>query len=160
MNSELNKELEKELVRIKGQYQAKYGKAMDEFEAILHNEMRENFQELNQTIVKASGQIKGQVRQVSFKDWKQAMGYGFGLASPFLIAVLVVSMLGFILIFYSNNYADKMEFIGKYKNAKQLESLIQNSKIIKYNGDNYLILNKNQYIKGKDKSGILVMLNN
>ena len=155
----MNSELDKEMIRIKGQYQAKYGRVMDEFEAILHNEMRENFQELNQNIVKASGQIKGQVKQVSFKDWKQAMGYGFGLASPFLIAVLVVSMLGFILIFYSNNYADKLEFIGKYKNAKQLENLIRNSKVVKYNDTNYLILNKNQFVKGKDKSGILVKLN-
>ena len=156
----MNSELDKEMIRIKGQYQAKYGRVMDEFEAILHNEMKENFQELNQNIVKASGQIKGQVKQVSFKDWKQAMGYGFGLASPFLIAVLVVSMLGFILIFYSNNYADKLEFIGKYKNAKRLENLIRDSKIVKQGDANYLILNKNQYVKGKDKSGILVKLNN
>jgi predicted PurR-regulated permease PerM len=160
MNSELNKELEKELVRIKGQYQAKYGKVMDEFEAILHNEIRENFQELNQNIVKASGQIKGQVKQVSFKDWKQAMGYGFGLASPFLIAVLVVSMLAFILVFYSNNYADKLKFIGKYKNAKQLENFIRDSKIAKKGDANYLILNKNQCVKGKDKNQILVKLSN
>lgn len=156
----MQQEIDKELIRIKGQYQAKYGRVMDEFEAILHNEMKENFKELNQNIVKASGQIKGQVKQVSFKDWKQAMGYGFGLASPFLIAVLAVSMLAFILIFYSNNYADKLEFIGKYKNAKQLENLIQNSNIIKYDGTNYLILKKNQFVKGKDKSGILVKLNN
>jgi hypothetical protein len=68
MNSELNKELEIEMIRIKGQYQAKYGKVMDDFEAILHNEMRQNFQELNHNIVIASSQIKGQVKQVSFKD--------------------------------------------------------------------------------------------
>ena len=105
----MQQELDKELVRIKGQYQAKYGKVMDEFEAILHHEMKENFQELNQTIVKASDQIKGQVKHVSFKDWKQAIGYGFGLASPFLIAALVVSILGFVLVFYSNDYTSKLE---------------------------------------------------
>ena len=95
----MNSEIDKELIRLKGHFQAKYGKVADDFEVILQNEINENFKELNANIVKASGQIKGQVKQIRFKDWKEAMGYGFGLASPFLIAVLVVAILGFILIF-------------------------------------------------------------
>lgn len=124
----MQQELDKEIIRLKGHFQAKYGKVADDFEVILQNEINENFKELNANIIKASGQIKGQVKQIRFKDWKEAMGYGFGLASPFLIAVLVVSILGFILIFYANDYKSKLEFIEKYKNARQIEKAYKRSK--------------------------------
>lgn len=117
----MNSEIDKELIRLKGHFQAKYGKVADDFEVILQNEINENFKEMNANIVKASSQIKGQVKQIRFKDWKEAMGYGFGLASPFLIAVLVVAILGFILIFYAKDYSSKLEFLEKYKKETHVE---------------------------------------
>ena len=143
----MNSELDREIIRLKGHYQAKYGKVADDFEVILQNEINENFKELNANIVKASGQIKGQVRQIRFKDWKEAMGYGFGLASPFLIAFLVVSILGLVIIV-------------KTKNGNPFKKLVENNKIVEIKGVKYVSVKKENYFKSKEKNQLFVKVDN
>lgn len=143
----MNSELDREIIRLKGHYQAKYGKVADDFEVILQNEINENFKELNANITKASSQIKGQVKQIRFKDWKEAIGYGFGLASPFLIAVLLVAIL-------------ELVYVIKNKSENPFEVLAKDNEVVEIKGVKYLIVKKGNYFKSKNKNQLFVKVDN
>jgi hypothetical protein len=135
------------LVRLKGHYQAKYGIEIDSWLAVILFEIDERIKSYEGKADNSIGEIqiavqnfKGKKHEVFFNHWKQAFYYGIGLAIPFSILGIVITVLGYILVVNSQTYTEKMELIKQYPNTRDYKILMRNGQISIENGSNYLIL--------------------
>jgi hypothetical protein len=156
MNSQ---EIDKELIRIKGHFLEKYGEDIDPWEARMHYEARENFKLLenqlktsNDEISKARSIINGSIKQVHFRDNKQAFWFGFGKNLLFGLSGIIIIVFSISLIFFNNRYTSRVAFLAKYKNANSFEPILKNGILLNEQGVQYLILkiNKSESIHKED----------
>lgn len=104
----MNTQTDKELIRIKGHFLEKYGEDIDQWEARMHYEAKENFKLLeyqlkvsNTEINRARNEIKGQIQSVHFNNPKEAFYYGIGKNLWFGLAAIILTIAG---IYFFNQY--------------------------------------------------------
>lgn len=147
MNKKVNQDF---LIRLKGAYQAKYGMEMDDWTAVILNELSEQFesyqkmtQESANQILKASEHIKGQVYPVHFTSEKQALQYGFGKSLPHAVATCIIGVLMYFFMSSIGMYHEQKAFMDKYQNAVDFKELIEHGNVEVIQGHKCLILSPN-----------------
>lgn len=147
----MNKKIDQDfLIRLKGEYQAKYGMVMDDWTAVILHEVSEqfgNYQQMTKEsasqILKASEHIKGQVYPVHFTSEKQAMQYGFGKSLPYGIAICIIGVLMYFFMSSLSWYHEQQAFMDKYPNSVDFKGLIEHGKVEVIHGRKCLILSPN-----------------
>jgi len=143
----MNQVSKEELNRIRGRYLEKYGKLMDNWSPMLFYEIHENFAQLDtrvkasiEQISKAAEAIKGSHKSVHFKDDRQAVFFGLGIAAPSALAVMLVCILIFWYATSSQDYKQKRQLIDAYENVSDYVLLMQHGEIVHKDGVKYLLL--------------------
>ncbi|MCF2446933.1 hypothetical protein L0657_23465 [Dyadobacter sp. CY345] len=143
----MNQVSKEQLTRIRGRYLEKYGKLMDNWSPMLFYEIQENFTQLDNTVKasieqinKAAADIKGSHKSFHFKDDRQSLFFGLGIAGPTALAVMLVSILIFWYARSSQDYEQKKQIIDTYENASDYVLLMQHGEIVQHDGAKYLLL--------------------
>ena len=142
-----NRISEKDLIRIKGEFQSKYGIEMDDWSAMLMADSQERFQAMNlkldvatKEIQEASQKVKGSIKTFTFGKPSEVFRFGIAVS---IIPSITVLILGFLLYYYFANkqeYKDIVEVIEHYPNASDYRILMQNAEVITKGTAKYIIL--------------------
>ncbi len=138
----MDKIIDKEkLTRLKAEFQYKYSYEMDDWSAMIMNEMRESFDTFNSSVIDATKKINGQVKQVNFENQKQAFWYGAGKTTPFSIAIIVFTITAFVLVNQSKKHKELSNFVNAYPQFESFRTLVKFGAIEKdENGKDILVL--------------------
>jgi hypothetical protein len=97
----------KELIRIKGHFQEKYGYEMDSFSSTILSEINQEFERINTEmkaitleITEASSKINGSIRHIQFTKSKVAFWYAAGSNMPKSIAIIIAAFLLYSAFIY------------------------------------------------------------
>lgn len=144
MNSD---QIDKDILRLRGHFMDKYGAEIDDWEARMHHEARENFKLLenqlrvsNAEINTARNEIKGQLQSVHFNNNKEAFYYGIGKNLWYGLSALVSTIAG---IYFFNQYSKIKEvknYLESDSNAFKYKNLISNAELLEVENRNYLVL--------------------
>ena len=142
-----NRISEKDLIRIKGEFQSKYGIEMDDWSAMLMADSQERFQAMNlkldvatKEIQEASQKVKGSIKTFTFGKPSEVFRFGIAVS---IIPSITVLILGFLLYYYFANkqeYKDIVDVVEHYPNASDYRILMQNAEVITKGTAKYIIL--------------------
>lgn len=146
------------LTRIKGKYTEKYATEMDNWTAILLNEIHDNITALKtenaqslqssaKLIELAAAKIVGQINQVHFDSDRQAFFYGLGKHLLYGIMGLIVVSSIFWIYATQRDYVEKLAFVDAYPSVEKFESIYKKGRTINQNGYEFLVVYP---VKGKD----------
>jgi hypothetical protein len=103
-----------ELMRIKGQFQEKYGYEMDTFSSTILSEINQEFERINTEmkaitveINEAGSKINGSIRHIQFTKSKVAFWYAAGSNMPKSIAIIIASFLLYSAFIYVQKHPSK-----------------------------------------------------
>ncbi|WP_159471230.1 hypothetical protein [Dyadobacter sp. 3J3] len=134
--SKISKE---QMVRLKGQFSAKYGIEMDDWSAMVMTEISQQFMlfagQMNasiSSIEEASENIKGKVSQINFRNNQEALRFGLGLSIPFAAMGTIISVM---VLWYSTTtreYTVRKQIIEDYQNAPIYARLMQYGQVVEH----------------------------
>jgi hypothetical protein len=139
------------LTRIKGKYTEKYATEMDNWTAILLNEIHDNIMALKtenaqsmqistKLMEAAAAKIEGQINQVRFDSEKQAFFYGLGKHLLYgIVGLIAVSSIVWIYSTQSD-YVEKQAFVDAYPSVEKFESIYKRGRTINQNGYEFLVV--------------------
>ncbi len=155
--SKISKE---QLIRLKGQFSAKYGIEMDDWSAMVMSELNQQYMlfagQMNASInsvEEASENIKGKVSQINFRNNQEAIRFGLGVSIPFAAMGILISGM---VLWYSTTtreYEIRKQIIHAYQNAPIYARLMQYGEIVEREGHLCLTLNLANRESGNIKIG-------
>ncbi len=143
----MNDDVRDRLTRLKGKYTQKYGHEIDEWTAMLLEEIHQNFAYLTsqvgntaEAIKEAQFRIRKSQRVLQFTSPKQAWLHGLGEMAPLAAVIALIAVLLFWYAYTEKRFEEIRNIVNTYENITDFAVLAQNGKIIERKKAKYLVL--------------------